>query len=112
MANKEYMKDHWSFLAYWIKHGGPHLVWILGLLGALYSAGFVDVPAWSKDVKAVDNRVASIAKKTDDTAKKVEEIRRGSAAGKERDIAQQRQLNDIHKKLDLIIQNLFTHPKL
>lgn len=104
MSDKStYSQEHWSVMGGWVKHGGPHLVWIFGALAALYSAGFVDVPAWSKDVRKIDDKVVSIERKLAKNSTKLNEIIVDNAGAKERDVAQQRQLNDISKKLDILI---------
>lgn len=102
------MKDHWSVLGYWVKHGGPHLVWIFGAWMLLYSAGIVDAPAWSKDVRKVKEKVTSIEMNVTENSKKLNNIAIENAAAKERDKAQQRQLNTINSKLDTIIKRLLT----
>jgi len=103
MDGKKYWNDHLASLKFWATHGGPHILWLGGVVIFLYTAGIIDKPAWSGDISALKTEIGSIQSDVKDVKAITRQLQIDRAAEKEQNAAQSDKLRSIDQKLNILI---------
>lgn len=65
MNTRHFLDEHKTELSRMVKHLGPYLVAFWGVIGALVAQGWLDTPARSQTVAAVEEKANAANKKAD-----------------------------------------------
>jgi len=110
MKTAKYWDDHWNSVSFWMKHGGPHILWLAGVFIALYQFGIIDKPAWSADVQSLEKQVSKVQQdvgavqtSVSDVKKAIQGIKIESARRDEQAKSTTERLKGIDSKLNILI---------
>lgn len=103
-------------LKFWFVHGGPHLLWLGGLIFGMVQLGVIETPAWSSDIVTVQSTIqevreeaAQLRKSVDGLSIKIDELSRDVDVNKveriERERADKERWGEVNNKLDLLLNH-------